>query len=245
MNFHHTIPIEFLGQVNVYFGMGLKIVMALILGGLIGLDREAKMKTAGIKTNILICLGATLFTATAFLGTGVYADTDPNRITAQIVSGIGFLGAGAIFHGRGHITGLTTAATIWVVAAIGVTIGSGFPFTAALFTVTVLIVLSVISPLYGLLGRHKDFHLEILVTGEIREGAKTILHRENLSIKEMYEDVLDPVLNMRILHFVVRCNPKTMADVSSRLLSIDSIRRIHYYEFDGDLKIKKNESIPF
>src|SRR4051812_35393402 len=124
-----TVFIEHLGQVDAYLGMGIKIVTGLILGSLVGYDREQKMKNAGIKTNVLICLGATLYTAISMIGhdQGGGISYDASRIPAQIVSGIGFLGAGAIMQDRGNIIGLTTAATIWVVAAIGMTIGYGFP----------------------------------------------------------------------------------------------------------------------
>ncbi|MBY0416272.1 MAG: MgtC/SapB family protein, partial [Bdellovibrionales bacterium] len=117
MDYNQTVYIEHLGQVDIYLGMGIKIVTGLVLGSLVGYDREQKMKNAGIKTNVLICLGATLYTAISMLGhvQGGGIEYDSARIPAQIVSGIGFLGAGAIMKDKGNIIGLTTAATIWVV----------------------------------------------------------------------------------------------------------------------------------
>jgi putative Mg2+ transporter-C (MgtC) family protein len=104
----------------------LKLGLATLLGGAIGLERELSGKPAGLRTNILICIGATLFTVVSIhmlpLGQG---GLDASRIPAQIVSGVGFIGAGAILHARGSVTGLTSAATIWVVAAIGMALGSG------------------------------------------------------------------------------------------------------------------------
>ena len=108
-----------------------KLLLATLLGGAIGLERELAGKPAGLRTNILICVGAALFTQLSvdiarigFTPDGrPYGDT--TRIAAQIVSGIGFLGAGAILHGEGAVVGLTTAATIWVVAAIGTAVGAG------------------------------------------------------------------------------------------------------------------------
>ena len=153
-----TIQIEILGQINVYVGVGIQVLTALVLGGLIGYDREQKMKAAGLKTNILICLGATLYTTISLINFETHAGTaDPNRLAAQIVSGIGFLGAGAIIQSRGNIIGLTTAATMWVVASSGMTIGMGHPFKAIIFTITLLIVLRLLTPLTRLFESENDF----------------------------------------------------------------------------------------
>ncbi len=100
----------------------LQLLLAILLGGAIGLERELSGKPAGLRTNILICVGATLFTALSMkmsLGRG-----DPARVAAQILPGVGFIGAGTILHARGSVTGLTSAATIWVVAAIGMALGA-------------------------------------------------------------------------------------------------------------------------
>lgn len=113
----------------------LKILVSLAMGGLIGLEREVSDKAAGLRTNILICVGATLFT----LLSG-YFHNDPARISAQLVSGIGFLGAGAIMREGDRVTGLTTAATIWTVAAVGMAVGYGHYSLAALVTATILFV---------------------------------------------------------------------------------------------------------
>lgn len=139
-----TVNIELLGPVNVYLGMGIEIITAVLLGGIVGMERQVSNKSAGLRTNILICIGATLYTSVSLLNLSVGNVADPNRMAAQVVSGIGFLGAGAIIRGQGNVTGLTTAATIWVVAAIGVTIGSGYPLIATIFTITAYLVLKLI-----------------------------------------------------------------------------------------------------
>ncbi|MBI4375474.1 MAG: MgtC/SapB family protein [Elusimicrobia bacterium] len=113
----------------------LKMLIALALGSVIGLEREVSDKAAGLRTNILICLGAALFTILSFK----FGD-DRSRIAAQIVSGIGFLGAGAIMREGEHVTGLTTAASIWAVAAIGMGVGYGYFRLAAGVTLLVLFV---------------------------------------------------------------------------------------------------------
>ena len=104
-----------------------ELVIATVLGGLIGLERELSGKPAGLRTNILICVGATLITDLSLdMAVTLQGDVraDGSRLAAQVVSGIGFLGAGTIIQGRGMVSGLTSAATLWVVAAIGIAIGS-------------------------------------------------------------------------------------------------------------------------
>lgn len=129
-----------------------KLLLATLLGGAIGLEREMAGKPAGLRTNILICIGAALFTQLSvdiarigFTPDGrPYGDT--TRIAAQIVSGIGFLGAGAILHGQGAVVGLTTAATIWTVAAIGTAVGSGAYVDALGTTALIMVVLVGLRP---------------------------------------------------------------------------------------------------
>ena len=129
----------------------LQLGLAVLCGGWIGLEREISGKPAGLRTNILICVGATLFTSlsvTLSLGRG-----DPARIAAQILPGVGFIGAGTILHTRGSVTGLTSAATIWVVAAIGMALG-GQAYTEALgATLLVVAVLWGLRRVEGLVAR--------------------------------------------------------------------------------------------
>lgn len=120
--------------------------VAALCGALIGLERELKGKPAGFRTNILICLGASMYMAAGLLvvNEGGEAGSDPARIAAQVVTGIGFIGAGCIIQQRGRIVGLTTAATIWVVAAIGIIAGAGFPIVAFIASSMVLLTLIVL-----------------------------------------------------------------------------------------------------
>ena len=125
-----------------------KLVLTTILGGVIGWERESSGKPAGLRTNVLICVGAALLTELSMsfsrLASPDGPEFDPARITAQIVSEIGFLGAGTIMQSKGTVTGLTTAATLWVVAAIGMTAGAGAYLEA---TGTTLLVLCILWPL--------------------------------------------------------------------------------------------------
>lgn len=115
-----------------------RLLLSFALGTVVGFEREISDKPAGLRTNVLICLGSTLFTLVSLKMAGPL--TDPTRIAAQVVSGIGFLGAGAIMREGEHVKGLTTAATIFVVAAIGMAVGFGFGGLAAVCTAATLAV---------------------------------------------------------------------------------------------------------
>jgi putative Mg2+ transporter-C (MgtC) family protein len=233
-----TVFIEHLGQVDAYLGMGIKIVTGLILGSLVGYEREQKMKNAGIKTNVLICLGATLYTAISMIGhsQGGGIDYDAARIPAQIVSGIGFLGAGAILRDRGNIIGLTTAATIWVVAAIGMTIGYGFPIIATIFTLTILSVLKLLSPIYKgfeSTKNHRYYHVEILANGDIKNVVKEIVFNIAERIDKLHEEILDKEKNTRHVDFYVFLHPKKMRIMSDNLRDIVQVEKIHYHQIEN------------
>src|SRR5437588_8654465 len=117
----------------------LRLVLAAFLGGMIGLERELKHRPAGLRTNMFICFGAALFTV---LSRALAAEpSDYTRIAAQIIPGIGFIGAGSILHMRGLTTGLTTAATLFVVASVGMAAGGGLYLTAMFATGLVLAAL--------------------------------------------------------------------------------------------------------
>ena len=130
------------------------LLLAVLLGGAIGLERELRGKAAGLRTNILICAGSTLFTSLSIAIPTAGGVGDPGRIAAQIVTGVGFIGAGTILHSRGHISGLTSAATIWLGAAIGVALGSGAMIEAILATLLVLVVLRVLARVENYIGRY-------------------------------------------------------------------------------------------
>ncbi len=118
----------------------LRILLAAVLGAAVGLERQLHGKVAGVRTNLLICLGAAVVTIISEQ-IGIKYDDSAGRIAAQIVSGVGFLGAGVIIRDRGGIHGLTTAATIWLVAAVGMATGAGFYCLAIVATVVAVAVL--------------------------------------------------------------------------------------------------------
>jgi putative Mg2+ transporter-C (MgtC) family protein len=121
----------------------LRLTVGLVLGAVIGFEREMAHQPAGFRTHSLVSLGAALFTVVSAFG---FAGdlVDPTRIAAQIVSGIGFIGAGTILQYRGHIRGLTTAASLWSVAAIGTAAGAGLYVVAIVGTLLILVILSIL-----------------------------------------------------------------------------------------------------
>ena len=119
--------------------MLLRLVVAVVLGALVGYERERKGKPAGVRTHGMVCLGAALFTVVSIYGFG--PSGDPTRVAAMIVSGIGFLGAGAVLHQRESVHGLTTAASLWVTAAIGLAVGVGMIGMSFMTTILVFLLL--------------------------------------------------------------------------------------------------------
>ena len=128
-----------------------RLLVACALGGVIGLEREWRHKDSGLRTNMLICMGAALFTIMSEVLAGA---STPNKgqVAANIVQGIGFLGAGLILHTRSRVLGLTSAATVFVVAAIGMTCGDGMYMEAVIATVLLLVALQIVGAMEGSLG---------------------------------------------------------------------------------------------
>lgn len=132
------------------------ILLAVCCGAAIGLERQLRRKPAGLRTNILICLGAAVFT---IISERMAGDKDSiTRIAAQIVTGVGFLGAGAVIQDRGGIHGLTTAATIWLVASVGMACGAKLYLLAVISTLIAIIVLVGLGQLEKHFGRSKENH---------------------------------------------------------------------------------------
>jgi len=126
----------------------IRLLLATVLGGLIGFEREVRGRIAGFRTHILVCLGSALITLTSIFMYETYSggsNADPSRIAAQIVTGIGFLGAGTILRSGTTITGLTTAANLWAVAGIGIAVGCGFYIAALTASLLVIVILAVFS----------------------------------------------------------------------------------------------------
>ena len=115
----------------------IRLVLALVASGLVGLERETTKHPAGLRTHMLVCVASTLITLTSIQ---MYPE-DPTRIASGIITGIGFLGAGTIFRDRNHVRGLTTAASLWSVAGVGLALGAGAYFISIMATASMLFIL--------------------------------------------------------------------------------------------------------
>jgi putative Mg2+ transporter-C (MgtC) family protein len=143
--------------------MIIRLIMAAFLGGLIGIEREIHAKAAGFRTHILVCIGSCLIMLVSMHLFDIYrgvADADPGRIAAQVVSGIGFLGAGTIIRSRASVLGLTTAASLWSVAGIGLAVGTGLFVVSIFATILIITSLLVLSKVQDKVG-HKNKTLSV------------------------------------------------------------------------------------
>lgn len=152
------------GRAPLLYSNLLRLLLAGALGGTIGLERTIHHKSAGIRTNMFICMGAALFTIMSEMMPDPSVG-DRTRIASNIVQGVGFLGAGAILHNKGGVSGLTTAATIWVVASIGMAAGAGHYLLATLTAAIILIALNLLGYLEAHLGL-KPVTVSYEVTGK-------------------------------------------------------------------------------
>jgi putative Mg2+ transporter-C (MgtC) family protein len=166
----------------------LRLTVAALLGGAIGLEREIKHRPAGLRTNLFICLGAAMFTllsdalAVRYLG-------DHTRIAAQIIPGIGFIGAGSILHNRGNlVTGITSAATLFVVASVGMAVGGGLYLTATFGTALILVCLFLLGNAEQRLNLKLAVH-SYEVTGKSADDIKAEVNGALECIHAMMENV--------------------------------------------------------
>ena len=156
-----------------YLDLAVRLSLALILGGAIGIEREYRAKEAGFRTHFLVALGSALFCVVSQFGFGIDLK-DSSRVAAQVVSGIGFLGAGTIIFQKNVVRGLTTAAGLWVTAAIGLACGTGMYVAAALATAMVLLGLEV---LHALLPQHGTTTMELSFTAPTKESVRIFIDK--------------------------------------------------------------------
>jgi putative Mg2+ transporter-C (MgtC) family protein len=157
-----------------------RLLLAALLGGAVGLERELRHKPAGFRTMMLICIGAALFTIMSY---EMAADVggDHTRIAAQIIPGIGFIGAGVVIRERGAVVGITSAATIFVIASVGMTVGAGFPMTAIFTTLLLLVALVCLGLVEDRIGLHSRL---LTFTMTTPPGDPSILDRVHQIVQE-------------------------------------------------------------
>jgi putative Mg2+ transporter-C (MgtC) family protein len=199
-----------------------RLVVAAILGGIIGLERQLRHKPAGLRTNLFICLGSAMFTVLSDQLAGSWGG-DHTRIAAQIIPGIGFIGAGSILHSRGSVTGLTTAATLFVVASVGMAAGGGLYLTAFFATIIILLALAALGSL------ERTFALKtILITYEVTG------RNVDSMLRELNRVIDDEKLTMQNVHLAA-------GEPESRLVfAIDTVR-----EEQSALSIRLHQSNVF
>lgn len=206
----------------------VKLSLAVLLGGIIGFERELAGKPAGLRTNILICIGAALLMDVSTrigLANGVRVG-DPGRIAAQIVSGVGFLGAGTIMQSQGMVTGLTSAATIWVVAAIGMTVGAGYYIEGIGAGLLVTFVLAGLGRLEHWVRRaHRVVSATIRTrTGTEEEVVATTLRAHGIRIegRQMFDHAQDRTFELKL------SGPARQFDIATAALLVrDDVYGVH------------------
>jgi putative Mg2+ transporter-C (MgtC) family protein len=203
----------------------IKLLIAVLIGGAIGVEREYRHKAAGFRTIIFICAGATLFTVFSKEMGGA---RDPVRIAANIVSGVGFLGAGAIMHDTGRVMGLTTAATIWLSAALGMGIGAGYYQETALATGVTLVVLLVFPVLEGWiekLAKARTYEIVSTISPEIQQALHTLFRDMGLRVHD--QKSMKAHDNMVSVWFVIG-SPKGHDRVTEKLFEHPDVKEFRY-----------------
>jgi len=199
-----------------------RLVVASLLGGIIGVEREAKRRSAGVRTNLLIALGAAFFTLLSIYLAGA-ATSDKSRIASNIVQGIGFLGAGLIIHNRSRISGLTSAAVVWVVASIGMACGAGLYGAAVTATFIVLVAVELV----GFLERRANLKTYSLVY-EARGSDQTAMLKSILDALDKSGERLlvtdkDAIGNLQRVSFSVTATKNLHARLHHQLLAEQAI----------------------
>ncbi len=203
----------------------IKLVLAIVIGGVIGAEREYRDKSAGFRTLIFICVGSTLFT---MFSLKIAGNGDPARIAAQIVSGVGFLGAGAILRDGGRIVGLTTAAMIWLAAALGMGVGSGNYLLVGVSAGVALVVLWLFPILEHWIDnvRHTDYYEVVCAHTPGRyEELLTLVQKARLQVITSKRSKVNE--NM-IVTWVLRGSPSGHAVLSAHLLDDPNIKEFHH-----------------
>jgi len=229
------VQIELAPEIMVF-----RLLLAAVLGGIIGWERERKNKQAGLKTHLLVAVGSALIMLTSIYGFGnelldhPNARFDPARLAAQVVSGIGFLGAGAILRRSDNvISGLTTAATLWIVAAIGLSVGCGFYWPAVVTIIIIIFIVSIINKLESkLILFRKNGTLKIVMSNRPKsvDVITSMLQREKMVVEQMsVREEMETGNNKQIyMDFRIHTSKrKGMIDLFDHIWKIDGIKEVH------------------
>ena len=229
----HALAFNQFQQMLLTGGAVGRLLLAAALGAAVGIDRELHHRPSGIRTNVLICFGAAMFT---FLSALIAGDNSPNRgqIASNIVQGIGFLGAGLILHNRDRVSGLTSAATVWAVASIGMACGAGLYFPAIFATVLVLVVLELVRLLeYRANLKRYSVTYEARGTDAARMtmGILEVMDRERRRMSGLDSQ---PVPGIERLAFSVSANDRDHRRLLNELRSAPGISAVHTFRDPED-----------
>jgi putative Mg2+ transporter-C (MgtC) family protein len=227
---HFSQPFNFtwLQQGAVASGAVGRLLFACLLGGAVGLQRELKQKAAGVRTNLLICMGAALFTLLSAVLAGD-ANPDKGRVASNIVQGIGFLGAGLILHNRSRVSGLTSAASVWVVASIGMAAGAGLYVTAGIGTAIVIVALEFVG-FAERRGNIKGFPLVYEARGrDPSEMLASILSAMDSAGERLGSVERDAIGGIERVSFSLTAKRKQHETILGKLASARSIEALHTF----------------
>jgi putative Mg2+ transporter-C (MgtC) family protein len=223
--FAQPFNFSWLQQLVVVNGAVTRLLAACLLGGLVGLEREAKHQPAGVRTNLLICLGCAFFTLLSAVLAGD-GNPDKGRVAANIVQGIGFLGAGLILHNRSRVSGLTSAASVFVVASIGMACGAGLFAPAAAATAIVIVALELV----GFLERRASIKIYSLIY-EARGGDQSAMLQSILTAMDRagerftgYES--DSIGSLQRVSFTITATKKEHQRIHCALLAEPAINTL-------------------
>ncbi len=211
-----------------------RLVFAAVLSGVIGFEREFHGRAAGFRTHILLCIGSTLVMLTSMHIFDVYygkVAVDPARIAAGVVTGIGFLGAGTIMHSRSAVRGLTTAASLWVVAALGLAVGSGMYLGAVETTILTVIALYIFSRVEHVMIR-KDWYKTIVI--ETKDGIdqlkaiREILEEGKVAITDFEVDRARDGANMELKLGLKLYSPRYSDQILSDIGNLDGVKHVKW-----------------
>lgn len=213
----------------------LRLLIAGLLGGFIGWEREVSNHPAGFRTHILVCMGSTLIMLLSIYGFNEWMEhenvrMDPARLAAQVISGIGFLGAGTILRHGFTVTGLTTAASLWVVAAIGLAVGAGFYFASVMTTVFVLISLVFLNRMEMVMLRQRRLRLLTITVNDemgILGRVSSFLGENGVNIRKVTIEE-EPEEERMELRFTIKLAPDMdVTEMLQILTKMEGVQKVH------------------
>ena len=219
-------------QSDFYISMILRLAAACVLGGIIGFEREHVHRPAGLRTHILVCVGSALVMVTSefiYFRYSSHVNVDPARLGAQVISGIGFLGAGTIIKEGISVKGLTTAASLWAVSCVGIAVGIGFYSGAIIATVIIFLILVVIKKTQGKISMQKNTRLFIhtrIKKGEVNELSGLI---QEMGVKIKRTDFVSSEIDGEmVIRFTLDISGQiSMAELIEAILCHEHVRRVY------------------